>query len=122
RISVLALCVFGGALQAKPLISSSEETPSRICLAREVAPVRIVQACDIALSQAGLTQAQRVEMMVARGDGLFWQDHFSESADSYRAATRVDADAVEAWNGLGWALWETDGDAAALEAFEASLN
>lgn len=122
RLSVLALCFAGAAVQAKPLISSSEETTARICMAREQAPERIVEACDTALSQAGLTLSQRVDMMVARGDGLFWQDHFREAADSYRAATQVDPTATDAWNGLGWALWETDGDAAALEAFEASLK
>lgn len=122
RLSVLALCFAGSAAQATPLISNSEETTARICIARDLAPERIVDACDVALSEAGLTLAQRVDMMVARGDGLFWQDHFREAADSYRAATRIDASAIEAWNGLGWALWETDGDAAALEAFEKSLN
>ena len=121
RLCVLAMCFAGTAVQATPLISSSEETPARICLARDVAPSRIVEACDLSLAQASLTTTQRVELMVARGDGLFWQDHFQEAADSYRAATRLDENAVEAWNGLGWALWETDGDAAALGAFEASL-
>lgn len=121
RLSIFALCVAGGAAQATPLISNSEETPGRICIAREAAPNRIVQACDMALSLAGLTQSQRVNMLVARGDGLLWQDHFHEAADSYRAATQIDAAAIEAWNGLGWALWETDGDAMALEAFETSL-
>ncbi|MEP0564370.1 MAG: tetratricopeptide repeat protein [Paracoccaceae bacterium] len=122
RLSVLALCFAGAAVQAKPLISSSEETAARICMARELEPKRIVEACDVALGEAGLTLAQRVDMMVARGDGLFWQDHFVEAANSYRAATGIDPAATDAWNGLGWALWETDGDAAALEAFEASLK
>ncbi|NNE87525.1 MAG: tetratricopeptide repeat protein [Silicimonas sp.] len=66
--------------------------------------------------------SQRVELIVARSDGLLWQDHYPEAVESYRRATEIDANAVEAWNGLGWALWETEGDAAALEAFEISLS
>lgn len=122
RLSVLILCFAGAAAQSKPLISNSEETVARICIAREVSPERVVDACDQALGQAGLTLSQRSELMVARGDGLFWQDLFHEAVDSYRSAARIDENAVEAWNGLGWALWETEGDAAALEAFEASLK
>ena len=122
RLSVLILCFSAASAQTKPLIYNSEETVARICIAREVTPSRIVDACDQALGQAGLTNSQRVDLMVARGDGLFWQDLHKEAAESYLEATRIDENAVDAWNGLGWALWETDGDAAALEAFETSLK
>lgn len=122
RISVVILCFACASAQAKPLISNSEETAARICIARNEAPARLVDACDVALSEAGLTRAQRGELMVARGDGLLWQNHYQEAVSSYRAATKIDGSAAGAWNGLGWALWETEGDAAALEAFEASLK
>jgi tetratricopeptide (TPR) repeat protein len=121
HLNLLILSLAITSAEAKPLISSSEETVARICVAREETPARIVEACDAALSEAGLTLSQRVELTVARGDGLLWQDHYQEAVESYRSATSIDSNAVEAWNGLGWALWETEGDAAALEAFEASL-
>lgn len=122
RISAFAACLAASPLAAKPLVTSSEETVARICLAREVMPARIVEACDAALSDAGLTLSQRVELITARGDGFLWNDRDEEAAASYREAISIDPNAVDAWNGLGWALWETEGDAAALEAFDASMS
>lgn len=108
-------------LAAKPLVTSSEETLARICLAREETPARVVEACDGALGQAALTDTQRVELTVARADGLLWQDRFGEAASGYRRATELGQNSVEAWNGLAWAVWESEGIGAALEAFETSL-
>lgn len=122
RYCILWFVVSIVPVSAKPLVTSSEETVARICLAREETPVRIVEACDLALGEAGLTASQRVELMVARGDGLTWQDHFDEAAESYRAASDLDPRSVDAWNGLGWALWEAEGHAEAFEAFTTSLE
>ena len=121
RFSILAFLISAMPLDAKPLVTSSEETVARICLAREETPVRIVEACDAALSKAGLTPAQRVELMIARADGLTWQNRHNKAVEGYRAATALDPASVDAWNGLGWALWESEGEAAAYEAFSASL-
>ena len=122
RTSVLAFVVAVGPLAAKPLVTSSEETLARICLARTESPDRIVAACDAALTDAALTPAQRVELTVARGDGLSWQGEHEAGASSYRAATQLDPRSIDAWNGLGWALWELQDDAAAYEAFSTSLS
>ena len=110
------------AIQAKPLVLSSEDTVARLCLARQDAPPRIVQACDAALSVAHLTQSQRAELLVARGDGFLWQNAYDQAKASYLQATTVNPRSVEAWNGLGWALWELSGDQAAYEAFAHSLS
>ena len=122
QTSFLAFIVAAGPLAAKPLVTSSEETLARICLARTESPDRIVAACDAALADAALTPAQRVELSVARGDGLSWQNEHEAGAASYRAATELDPRSVDAWNGLGWALWELDEDGAAYEAFSTSLS
>jgi len=122
RYCILWFVVSIVPVSAKPLVTSSEETVARICLAREETPVRIVEACDLALGEAGLTASQRVKLMVARGDGLTWQDHFDEAAESYRAASDLDPRSVDAWNGLGWALWEAEGHVEAFEAFTMSLE
>ena len=120
-ISLLALLAAMGPVTAKPIVTSSEESAARICLARHETPARIVQACDSALLEADLTHTQRADLMIARGDGHIWQDQYNEAAASYRAATEIDPYEVEAWNGLGWALWEAEGDQAAYDAFERSL-
>lgn len=122
RLSLLAVCLGAGSVAAKPLVTSSEETLARICLARQVSPPRIVEACDGALAEAGLTRSQRVELMVARADGFLWSDRDTEAASAYRQAIAEDEMSVEAWNGLGWALWETEGDTAAMEAFDTSMS
>ena len=120
-LGLFAVLVSATTVVAKPLVTSSEDTLARVCLARSETPARIVQACDGALTQARLTQNQRVDLLIARGDGHIWQDQYNEAVASYRAATEIDKASTEAWNGLGWALWETEGDTSAYDAFEASL-
>lgn len=106
---------------ATPLVASSEDTHARVCLARSTTPAQIVAACDAALTAARPSNAQRAGFLVARGDGQFWQGYPAMAGASYRTAIQWDPRSVEAWNGLGWALWKTDGDLAAHHAFRASL-
>ena len=121
-LGLFAVLMMTTPVIAKPIVTSSEDTPARVCLARSETPARIVKACDAALLQAGMTQKQRVELMIARGDGHVWQDQYVEAVASYRGATDIDPRSVEAWNGLGWAVWETEGDQAAYDAFDTSLS
>lgn len=121
-LGLFAALMMTTPVAAKPLVTSSEDTVARVCLARTETPARIVEACDRALADAGMTQSQRVELMIARGDGHIWQDQYAEAVASYRGATALDPNSVEAWNGLGWALWEAEGDRAAHDAFETSLS
>ncbi|MEL7206084.1 MAG: tetratricopeptide repeat protein, partial [Pseudomonadota bacterium] len=121
-IGLLAAGMFAAPLAAKPLVTSSEDTVARICLARSENPSRIVDACDAALSDAGLTRMQRVEFITARGDGYLWLKQYGAAIASFEEALDLDPNAVDAWNGLGWTLWEVEGDAAAYTAFETSLS
>ncbi len=118
----VGLCLAATSVAAKPLITSSEDTVERVCLARMESPSRIVSACDAALTNAGTTLSQRVEFITARGDGYLWMDAFPAAISSFEEAIALDARATDAWNGLGWTLWEAEGDAPAFEAFEASLS
>jgi tetratricopeptide (TPR) repeat protein len=93
-----------------------------LCLARDGAPERIVALCDLALLEARLTRHQRASALVAQGDGFLWQDDHSRAAIAYREAVAINPADTEAWNGLGWSLWETEGEAAALAAFDHSLS
>ncbi|NND22086.1 MAG: tetratricopeptide repeat protein [Silicimonas sp.] len=121
RFILVCFLATTGASFAKPLVTSSEETTARLCLARDDTPQRIVAACDRALTDASLTRSQRVELLIARADGHLWQSDHAAAADGYRAAAAADPQSADAWNGLGWALRETEGDAAAYQAFETSL-
>ncbi|MEM6548530.1 MAG: tetratricopeptide repeat protein [Pseudomonadota bacterium] len=109
-------------LSAKPLVTSSEDNVVRVCIMRNESPARLVSACDAALSQFGISAAQRVELISARGDGYLWMDEFEAAEESYREAIALDPNDTSAWNGLGWTLWEAEGDAPAYEAFETSLG
>ncbi len=121
-LGLLAAGLLAAPVAAKPLVTSSEDTPSRICIARTEDPSRIVDACEIALIGAGLTLAQRAELMTARGDGYLWMDAYDAALASFREAIALDQASADAWNGLGWTLWEVEGDAPAYDAFETSLE
>ncbi|MGI9388497.1 MAG: tetratricopeptide repeat protein [Boseongicola sp.] len=121
QLAALAFCL-AASVAAKPLITSSEETLARICLAAKESPDRLIEACQAALQVPGLTNKQSAELHVGLGDALLWSDLDAEASESYRAALDFDPADVDAWNGLGWALRSTDGDSAALEAFEHSLS
>ncbi|MEO0918523.1 MAG: tetratricopeptide repeat protein [Pseudomonadota bacterium] len=114
--------LLGSPVAAKPLVTSSEDTTARVCIARQEAPARIVEACDAALTAAGLTMSQRVDFITARGDGQLWLGRYQAAIDSFNEALSLDPRQTDAWNGLGWTLWEAEGDEPALEAFERSLS
>ncbi len=120
--SVVLAVSLTAPLSAKPLITSSEENYLRVCMARAESPERLVTACDAALSALNVTPSQRVELIVARGDAHLWQQGYEAAMSSYREAIALDRNSTEAWNGLAWTLWEVEGDAAAFEAFETSVN
>ena len=121
-IGLLAAGFLASPLSAKPLVTSSEDTVTRVCLARSESPSRVVNACEMALAQASLTRSQRVDLIVARGDGYLWMDQYAAAIESFREAIALDGAKMDAWNGLGWTLWEAEGDAPAYEAFDASLD
>lgn len=115
-------CIAPTVLVGKPLVTSSEDNVARVCLARTETPARLVQACAAALDEPRLTSSQVAELLAAQGDGYLWQNMFAEAEDSYRAATESNAFSIDAWNGLGWALWELSNDEGAYAAFERSLS
>ena len=107
---------------AKPLITSSEETLARICLAEAQAPDRLVEACTGALGEAGLTTAQRLDLLTSLGNALSWSDRDDEAVEAFNDALAITPTHADALSGLGWALRGLNDDAAAFEAFEASLT
>ena len=114
--------LFAAPVASKPLVTSSEQSLVRMCLARSASPSQIVDACDAALTDAGLTRKQRVDIITARGDGYLWLNRHAAAIASFEEALALDPLEVDAWNGLGWTLWEIEGDAPAYEAFETSLG
>ncbi|MDJ0637796.1 MAG: tetratricopeptide repeat protein [Paracoccaceae bacterium] len=120
-VALAASCLAVPAF-ALPLTSTSDDTLARVCLSRAAAPVRLIEVCDGALATPGLTRSEQASLITARADGNLWLDRFEQSEADYRAAISLDPRSIEAWNGLGWALWEFAGDATAYEAFQTSLS
>lgn len=109
-------------LLAKPLITSSEETLARICLAETEAPARLIDACSRALKEGGLTDQQRVDLLTSLGNAHSWSDQDAEAETFYRQALELNPRHTEALNGLGWVLRAIADDAAAYALFDESLT
>lgn len=107
---------------AKPLITSSEETLARICVAEEEPPERLIDACTGALAQPGLTEQQRVDLLTSLGNAYNWSDQDETAAKVYRDALDLNPAHTEALNGLGWVLRAMSDDAGAYQMFERSLS
>ncbi|MDD9921268.1 MAG: tetratricopeptide repeat protein [Boseongicola sp.] len=120
-VAATAALVFPLIASAKPLITSSEDTLARVCLAQEDSAERLVSACSAALDAANLTGSQRVELLVALGDAQSWNNLDSQAEETYQRALSLDPRALDAWNGLGWILRGYGNEAEALAAFENSL-
>ena len=121
-LAATAAMFLGIAASAAPLITSSEETPARLCLRGGDAPERLVALCDMALGEVGLTAAGRGELLTARAGALFDMGRHVEAEAGYRAAIGADARSVTARNGLGWVLWDLGRHGAAQAEFQASVD
>ena len=118
----VALMLLAGSAFAKPLITSSEETYARLCLDQGETADRLISACNEALGQPDLTERQRIELLDALGDALYWDDQIEAAAKVYREIIALDETAVAGWNGLGWALRDIDTDEEAFKVFGRSLE
>lgn len=118
---LLSVAMMSGAAAAKPLITSSEETLARVCLAGQEDLERLIEACGQALDEASLTVSQKVELLNALANAQSWTDDEETAAATYRQALALDETSVDAWNGLGWALRETYQTREAYEAFSRSV-
>ncbi len=107
---------------AKPLITSSEETLARLCLAQEEAPERLVEACEEALAAPDLTDDLRADLLVGLGDALSFAGRDEEAVPYFEAAIALVPSSARAHSGRGWSLRAIEDDAAAYEAFGAALE
>lgn len=118
----VAALTLSGVAGAKPLITSSEETLARICLAGQEDLERLIRACDEAAKEPSITVAQKVELLNALANAQSWNDDEDAAIATYRQSLELDETSVDAWNGLGWSLRSQLDTEAAFEAFSRSIE
>ncbi|CUH52499.1 tetratricopeptide repeat protein [Shimia marina] len=109
------------AVDAKPLVSSSEETLESVCLSYADQPERLIEICGAALEASGATEAQRLRMQ----DSLAWaHQNLGNHEEARRLFEAMYAAAPEsdlALNGLGWSDFMRDDYAQAAVWFEKAM-
>lgn len=60
-------------------------------------------------------------MLIARGDVYYWMNDFDRAEADCIETLELDPSSTAAWNGLGWALYDSDDLEGPLEAFDRSL-
>ncbi|MBT8415373.1 MAG: tetratricopeptide repeat protein [Boseongicola sp.] len=121
-LSTVVTLAMSGAAVAKPLITSSEETLARICLAGQEDLDRLIEACSRALEEPAITVSQKVELLNALANAQSWNGDEDAATATYRRSLDLDETSVDAWNGLGWSLRSARETEKAYEAFSRSVE
>ncbi|WP_208349673.1 tetratricopeptide repeat protein [Pseudaestuariivita rosea] len=122
RIILLISVFVCGSAAAKPLITSSEDTAARACLAYADTPDRLIRLCQQALDGGNLTQSERAQLMNTLGDAHLDQGDHKKAEETYRSILEQAPLNVPALAGLGWALRSQDRDEEALQAFQTAFD
>lgn len=121
---VLGLCTlfFVAPLAARPLITSSEETPAQLCLAQERVNEDLIPLCEMALADPRATSQLSAALEAALGDAHRWSSDFDLAEEAYERALEWRSGEVQALNGLGFLAFERDDPEAQLAFFSRSLK
>ena len=121
RVFLLGLCVLGAPLSAKPLLTNSQDSYAKACLAFDETYERVLRICELALAGEGFSKKQKLEMMASQGNAYLGLDQFDAARTVYERMLRLDPTDTEALNGLGWVMRNQDDYDGAAASFEASL-
>ncbi len=89
---------------ARPALPISDDTYARVCLALEQSAERLLNACQIALEQPGITDVLRYDLQLSLGAIHQWNSDYQASIDAYEQALQIKPLSTEALSGIGWAL------------------
>ena len=118
-----ALSVFTAtAVGARPILTSSEETHARICLALEEPTSRLLEACEMALDTPGTTDGLRYDLLLSMGAIYQWEGAYAASVQAYERALALKPMSADALSGIGWALRDLDEPQQAYDAFTNALE
>lgn len=107
---------------AKPLLTDSQKTYASACVERQDTPERLIQICELALNEAGMTQAQRLDMMDALAWGHMDLDREAVAAEIFHDMLEIDQTSADALSGLGWVSIRAEDFAAAVPRFKAAMD
>ncbi|MEL6411995.1 MAG: tetratricopeptide repeat protein [Pseudomonadota bacterium] len=88
--------------QAGPVLADSQQSFASACLADEQEPYRMVEICSTALSDAHLTDKERVDLQFQLAEALYDIDENERAAVAYKNVLKQDQEHTGALNGLGW--------------------
>lgn len=122
RISVfffVAAALIGGwsPAVARPLLTNSEDTYASVCIGYADTPDRLIQICELALSEDGASQGQQLAMMDSLAWSLYETGDMARSEALFREMLELDARSHLALLGLGWFEWDRDAYDAAEALF-----
>ncbi|KIC08705.1 hypothetical protein RA19_18775 [Leisingera sp. ANG-M1] len=103
-ISAALICFLAwpGLAQAKPLITDSQKSYARLCLDYEDSPKRLVQICEKALHQGGLSPRQWEDIMDSLAWALYDLNRDRESLAVFNEILEQNPASPWGLAGLGW--------------------
>ena len=113
--------VWSTSINAKPILSDSQQTYFSACMADDRAAQEQAEVCQAALSDTGLSASQRIDAQLELADAWYSLDRFDESQEVYQRVRESVPNNVEALNGLAWVHWSRDEYEPAIELFEMSV-
>jgi Flp pilus assembly protein TadD len=123
RFACLLCLVAAPAFAAPPpLVRSSEDTASRICLDYVRPYEDLVLACQDALTEFEHTAFESARILDHLGDALDELDRPVEARAAYRKSIAAFPARDHPWRGLGWSFWGTSDYAEAATAFRTALK
>jgi len=122
KITLIAVLSIAHPLQAKPLLTSSEETYESVCIDYSDTAERLIDICSRALESNGATLADRLEMM----DSLAWA-HEGVGDDAKAQAVfediyALDPSAAQGLAGLAWMAYGREEYEVAADWFKKALT
>jgi tetratricopeptide (TPR) repeat protein len=105
-----------------PLIRSSEDTASRICLDYERPYEDLVLACQNALTEFQHTDFETARIYDHLGDALDELERPIQARAAFRKSIAAFQSRDHAWRGLGWSYWGTSDYSEAAGAFRTALE
>lgn len=110
------------APDAKPLLDSSEETYSSVCISSADTPGRLIEICHLALQDPGASPAQRMLMQEALGNAYIDIDSFELAETTFNKMLAIDAGSFRALRGLGWIAHYREDYSSAAKLFQKSID
>lgn len=110
-----------GPGQTKPLLRHLQDTYVKACTDWDESYARLIELCETALNETGLSQSDRLDVLEVLGWSLFEIGETQRGAKVFNEMIVADTDNVAARDGLGWIAWSAEDYEAAAGHFGQSM-